>query len=108
MADRDYVICAPWSERALMDLPGYRTAECSSCHGPVVISVPGLAFVAEYPGVVVLCIPCVLRDHPDAVPRPARGGRERRAGAGAGVGADIGELRSRGRLLRESPPIRDE
>jgi hypothetical protein len=108
MADRDYVICAPWSERALMDLPGNRTAECSSCHGPVVISVPGLAFVAEYPGVVVLCIPCVLRDHPDAVPRPAPGVMERLAEAGATVRADIGELMSRGRPLREYPPIRDE
>lgn len=73
-----WIICADWSEEQLLLLAGNRTAACSECSTPVVISTEGRALMAEHPLTArLICFDCALRQDPDMVPEPAPGAVER-------------------------------
>lgn len=73
-----WIICADWSEEQLLLLAGNRTAECSKCSNPVVISTEGRALIAANPLTArLLCFDCAIAENPDMVPEPAPGSVER-------------------------------
>jgi hypothetical protein len=99
MSDDDIVVivCAPWSEEQLMALPGNRTAECASCHDPVVLSRQGRQLI-DAQGAVVRCPRCARREAPDASTHETPGAID--AAQRAGVPARHSR-RMLGRPLRE-------
>jgi hypothetical protein len=66
------IVCADWSEWALMQLPGNRTAACG-CGAPVVISRAGRELREANPAAEIKCFRCALREAPDAPAEPAPG-----------------------------------
>jgi ribosomal protein S27E len=73
-----WIICADWSEEQLLLLAGNRTAECTECSSPVVISTEGRALVAANPLTArLICMGCAIRRNPDDVPEVAPGAIER-------------------------------
>lgn len=73
-----WIICVEWSEEQLLLLAGNRTAMCSVCSAPVVISVEGRELVAKYPLTArLICMDCAIKQMPDGIPEPAPGAVER-------------------------------
>lgn len=85
--DRVCIVCAPWSEAQLMQLPGNRTAVCDGCNEPVVISKQGRKMQAEETRPVVLfCLRCARREAPDSVMEIVPGAVEAAEAAGVRPG----------------------
>lgn len=100
MSDRIGIVCADWSEWALLALPGNRTDACASCGSPVVISTEGRSFRRQHPDAELRCVSCAIRDHPDVVPEHVPGALERALRSGF-------PLSAAGRLARTRRPLRD-